>query len=147
MKHYFALIILCCLLGCAHTSKTSVVSKSILFDEILKSDSVVKKIEKVECLPKTFRKYLKEKGVILTEAGKKYNELDISFDSNEPNARMLYGGWVRKNLGFVIYESGGLTRQTNFVVFKTEKKILDEVAFKFITCFPRELQELKNCLR
>jgi hypothetical protein len=71
----------------------------------------------------------------------------VHFDNVTPTSRIVFGGSAGKDLTFIVYESQGITTQSQLIVLKPLAKKEVSVEQKFIDCRPLTFLALKKCIQ
>jgi len=117
----------------------------VLLKELSTYDLVATTFYAKKSIPNSVVKYLKKEHWMLADTGMVYNNTDLILDDRIPNSRIIFGGWVSSNLGFVLYENMGIVSQSNLLIFKTRDKNNVDIEYKFLDCRPKEFLEIRNC--
>jgi len=144
MKYYFFILtVFLCSCSSLLFEKSS---DNSLTTQLVKLDSA-KIFYKVNDLPKYALAFLKRENIVMTDTGSSYMNTDVHFDNVTPTSRIVFGGSTDKDLTFIVYESQGITTQSQLIVLKPFAKKKVSVEQKFINCRPLTFLDLKKCIQ
>jgi hypothetical protein len=99
-------------------------------------------------IPKNAKKAYKQKyhsDLSLANPGSPYNKTDVVY-KNEPYGMLLFSGIEKENVGFVLFESKGISTQSFFIYYKLKNKSVIQMEKLILKGQPKSFDELRQIL-